>query len=56
MFAHHSDGWPPDFFTQLAVALDVPRSNLDVPFGIGGPLLVAAALRVSPKAAARFLQ
>src|SRR4051794_24114545 len=21
MFIHHSDGWPPDFFPQLAVAL-----------------------------------
>jgi hypothetical protein len=56
MFQHHSEGWPPDFFTQLAVALDVPRSMLDVPFGIGGPLLVAAALRVSPRVAVRFLK
>jgi hypothetical protein len=56
MFSHHSDGWPADFFTQLAVALDVPRSKLDVPLGIGGPLLVAAALRVSPRVAVRFLQ
>ena len=22
-FHHHSEGWPGDFFTQLAVALDV---------------------------------
>jgi hypothetical protein len=29
---------------------------LDVPFGIGGPLLVAAALRVSPRVATRFLK
>jgi hypothetical protein len=56
MFHHHSEGWPRDFFTQLAVALDVPRSMLEVPFGIGGPLLVAAALRVSPRIAARFLK
>ena len=56
MFQHHSEGWPSDFFTQLAVALDVPRSMLDVPFGIGGPLLVAAALRVSPRVATRFLK
>lgn len=56
MFQHHSEGWPRDFFTQLAVALDVPREQLNVPFGIGGPLLVAAALRVSPKVATRFLK
>jgi hypothetical protein len=56
MFQHHSEGWPTDFFTQLAVALDVPRAQLNVPFGIGGPLLVAAALRVSPRIAVRFLE
>jgi hypothetical protein len=55
-FHHHSEGWPSDFFTQLAVALDVPRALLDVPFGIGGPLLIAAALRISPKSAARYLR
>jgi hypothetical protein len=55
-FHHHSEGWPSDFFTQLAVALDVPRSKLDVPFGIGGPLLIAAALQISPKSAARYLR
>ncbi len=55
-FHHHSEGWPRDFFTQLAVALDVPREMLDVPFGIGGPLLIAAALRISPKSAARYLR
>ena len=56
MFQHHSAGWPRDFFTQLAVALDVPRAHLDVPLGIGGPLLVAAALHVSPRIATRYLQ
>jgi hypothetical protein len=56
MFEHHSEGWPSDFFTQLAVALDVPRSHLNVPLGIGGPLLVAAALHVSPRIATRYLQ
>ncbi len=55
-FHHHSDGWPTDFFTQLAVALDVPRAMLDVPFGIGGPLLIAAALKISPRSAARYLR
>src|SRR5579864_8247522 len=44
MFVHHSDGWPTDFFPQLAIALDVPKAFLDVPLGIGGPLLMAAAL------------
>jgi hypothetical protein len=56
MFRHHCEGWPVDFFTQMAVALDVPRKMLDVPFGIGGPLLIAAALRISPKLAVRYLQ
>lgn len=55
-FHYHSEGWPRDFFTQLAVALDVPRARLDVPFGIGGPLLIAAALKISPKSAARYLR
>ncbi len=53
---HHTDGWPRDFFTQLAVALDVPRRALDVPLGVGGPLLTAAAMRVTPKQALRYLQ
>jgi hypothetical protein len=55
-FHHHSDGWPRDFFTQLAVALDVPRAQLDVPFGVGGPLLIAAALHISPKRALKYLR
>jgi len=54
--AHHTDGWPKDFFPQLAVALDVPRRDLDVPLGIGGPLLMAAALKVTPKQALRYLR
>jgi hypothetical protein len=53
---HHTEGWPRDFFTQLAVALDVPRSALDVPLGIGGPLLTAAAMRVTPRQALKYLQ
>jgi hypothetical protein len=53
---HHTAGWPRDFFTQLAVALDVPRRMLDVPLGIGGPLLTAAAMRVTPKQAIKYLQ
>ena len=56
LFNHHSAGWPDDFFRQLAVALDVPRADLDVPLGIGGPLLMAAALRVGPTQAVRFLR
>ena len=56
VFAHHSEGWPRDFFGQLAVALDVPRSFLEVPLGIGGPLLMAAALRMAPRQAARYLR
>jgi hypothetical protein len=56
MFVHHSDGWPADFFQQLAVALDVPKAQLDVPLGIGGPLMMAAAMRVPPREAVRYLQ
>ncbi len=56
MFQHHSEGWPRDFFPQLAVALDVPCAMLNVPFGIGGPLMLAAALAISAKRAARLLQ
>ncbi len=51
---HHTDGWPTDFFPQLAVALDVPRNDLNVPLGIGGPLLMAAAMSVTPKQALRY--
>ncbi len=53
---HHTEGWPRDFFTQLAVALDVPRQALNVPLGIGGPLLTAAAMRVTPKQALKYLE
>jgi hypothetical protein len=53
---HHTDGWPNDFFPQLAVALDVPRRDLDVPLGIGGPLLMAAAMSLTPKQAIRYLK
>lgn len=53
---HHTEGWPRDFFTQLAVALDVPRKMLEVPLGIGGPLLMAAAMRVTPRQALKYLK
>lgn len=53
---HHIEGWPGDFFQQLAVALDVPVAGLDVPLGIGGPLFLAAAMRVSPRQALRYLR
>jgi hypothetical protein len=56
VIAHHTAGWPSDFFRQLAVVLDVPRRGLDVPLGIGGPLLMAAALKLSPKEALRYLR
>ena len=55
MIHHHTAGWPPNFYWQLAVALDVARSQLDVPLGIGGPLLMAAAMRVSPRKALKYL-
>ena len=53
---HHTEGWPKDFFRQLAVALDVPRRDLEIPLGIGGPLLTAAAMSVTPKQAMRYLK
>ena len=53
---HHTEGWPRDFFAQLAVAMDVTRAQLEIPLGIGGPLLTAAALSVSPKQAIRYLR
>lgn len=54
-FQYHSQGWPRDLLSQLAVALDVPRRDVQVPIDVGGPLLVAAALRVSPSEAQRYL-
>ncbi len=53
---HHTGGWPRDFFRQLAVALDVPVKQLGIPLGIGGPLFLAAALRVTPQEALRHLR
>jgi hypothetical protein len=53
---HHTAGWPHDFFRQLAVALDVARTCLEVPLGVGGPLFLAAALRVTPREAVRYLR
>ena len=56
LIRHHTEGWPPDFFRQLAVVLDVPVARLNVPLGVGGPLLLAAALRVTPRWALRHLR
>lgn len=53
---HHTAGWPRDFFKQLAVALDVPLASLTVPLGVGGPLFMAAKLRVTLKQAIRYLR
>ena len=53
---HHTAGWPPDFFQQLAVALDVPVACLTVPLGVGGPLFVAATRRITPRQALRYLR
>jgi len=54
--AHHGGGWPKDLLPQLAVAIDVPLRALDVPIRIGGPFLLAAALRVTPAEAVRYLR
>lgn len=56
MISHHTAGWPPDFFHQLAVAMDVARRDLEVPVGIGGPLMMAAALETSPTEALKYLR
>jgi len=53
---HHGGGWPPDLLPQLAVAADVPLAKLKVPVRIGGPLLLAAALKVTPAQALRYLR
>jgi hypothetical protein len=53
---HHTEGWPGDFFKQLAVALDVPVACLHVPLGIGGPLFLAAAFGVTLRQALRHLR
>lgn len=53
---HHTDGWPRDFYHQLAVLLDVPMAQLNVPLGVGGPLFMAAAMRVTPTQAIRYLR
>jgi hypothetical protein len=56
MSRHHAEGWPSDFFHQLAVALDVPVASLEMPLAIGGPLFVAAAQGVTPRQATRQLR
>ncbi len=53
---HHAEGWPDDFLPQLAVALDVTLWDLQVPLKVGGPLLLAAALRVTPRQALRYFR
>jgi hypothetical protein len=56
LVSHHTDGSPADLHRQLAVALDVPCAPLEVPVGVGGPLLLAAALGVTPREALRHLR
>jgi hypothetical protein len=53
---YHTEGWPADFFGQLAVALDVPVAALHVPLGVGGPLMLAAAMRVTLRRVLRHLR
>ena len=53
---HHTEGWPADFFRQLAVVLDVPLARLQIPLGLGGPLFTAAAMRVTTQKALRDLR
>ena len=53
---HHGGGWPANLLPQLAVAADVPLAALRVPIRIGGPLLLAAALKVTPAQAVRYLR
>ncbi len=56
MVRHHTEGWPPDLLPQLAVALDVPVAGLHDRLGVGGPLFMAAAMRVTPRQAIRYLR
>jgi hypothetical protein len=51
---HHAAGWPTNFFQQLALILDVPLADLPVPVRVGGPLFMAAALRLTPHQALRY--
>jgi len=53
---HHGDGWPRDLLRQLAVVLDVPLAGLGPLLGVGGPLFLAAAMRVTPGQALRYLR
>ena len=53
---HHTEGWPGDFFKQLAVALDVPVACLHVPLGVGGPLFLAAAFGVTRRQALPYFR
>ena len=53
---HHGGGWPADLLRQLAIAADVPLTRLRIPVRIGGPLLLAAALKVTPAEAMRYLK
>lgn len=53
---HHGAGWPADLLRQLAVVLDVPLAQLQVPVRVGGPLLVAAAMGVDPRQTVQFLR
>ncbi len=55
-FDHHTAGWPKSFFEQLAVVMDTPRKDLNIPVGVGGPLFLAAALKISPREAVRYLR
>lgn len=56
LMQHHMQGWPANFFQQMAIALDVPIARLHVPLGVGGPLFLAAALRLTPREAVRHLR
>jgi hypothetical protein len=52
---HHAEGWPSNLSQQLAVGLDVTVHQLKVPLNVGGPLFMAAAMRVTPQQALRYL-
>lgn len=56
MIEHHGGGWPRDLMKQLAVVLDVPMNQLDIPVRIGGPLFVAAAMGVRPHQTLQYLK
>ena len=54
-FEYQVAGWPADWQTQLAVALDVPCGDLDR-VAVGGPLPISDLIGVSVKESLRYFE